>query len=692
MEYGIRFVEELLRTVGPGSFLLLGCDHPALPRELLRRGCAVRVLPADNAAFGHDFAGCVSNALPGRDEKFDTVIACQAMMETIVNPEESFAGIRQWIGRYLVLAPTRRLDGGARSQMRLLNAYWADATLRSGFRRAPAAVSVGDYHALNNPALQPLSVFEIIEDAAAARREMQWLLANRDLHMDMSREFGPRSDAHMVRYAQAAEWVRPGDTVLDCACGLGYGSAILAARSPAGRVIGVDIDPESVAYARRHFAARYGVEFLASSGTDLAAIPDHSVDMIASFETIEHVEDYHALIAEFARVLKPDGRIVASVPNMWVDETGRDPTPHHFHAFDWERFRAAFDSGFIVEARYRQEAPGGFKLQKAARALKRCPLDTQEPDTEWWLLVASVDPLATQAPYSGHPQFARSHTDGAHVADFGAHYHNPWLYRSMVQMGERIADEAGLADLSLRVLQSMPLDSADVGAAVTVLGYHILANQRFDQVDDWRNVAEGYLACSSENPHVRRWQISIAFAAALLSRDQGLRGQARADFDRVAGMDPLAFSPLLTTKVIAARFWAGVMRLVDGEADGARTSFLAGVEAARTALHAPDVNAIGNPERPLSFGFQELAEVADMGAQCATAANLLECYGRSPGYYWSKVDTRRFGLASWAKYLEQENQALRAQLTALVSATRQQAEGPTVALAQPKQPWYKRTA
>jgi SAM-dependent methyltransferase len=527
---------------------------------------------------------------------------------------------------------------------------------------------VGDYQALNNPALQPVSVFEIIADAAAAKREMQWLLANRDLHMDMSREFGPRSDAHMVRYAQAAEWVRPGDTVLDCACGLGYGSAILAARSLAGRVIGVDIDPESVGYARRHFSDRYGVEFIASSGTELAAIPDNSVDLIASFETIEHVEDYHALIAEFARVLKPDGRIIASVPNLWVDESGRDPNPHHFHAFDWEKFRSAFDSGFIVEARYRQEAPGGFKLHKAGRALTRCPLDSREPDTEWWLLVASVNPLAWQAPYAGHPQFARSHIDGEHVADFGAYYNNPWLYRTMVQMGERIADDASLADIALRVLQSMPLDSADAGAAITVLGYHILANHRFDQVEDWRNVAEGYLACRSDNPHVRRWQISTAYAAALLSRDLGLRDQARADFDRVAEMDPLAFSPLLMTKVIAARFWSGVSRLVDGDIEGAKSCFHAGTEAARAALHAPDVNAIGNPELPFGFGFQELAEVADMASQCASALSNVALYARGPGLFWSKVDARRFGLASWVKHLESENERLRNVMSELLRA------------------------
>jgi methylase of polypeptide subunit release factors len=67
--------------------------------------------------------------------------------------------------------------------------------------------------------------------------------------MDMLREPGRRADAHIARYVLAASLVRYGDVVLDAACGLGYGSAILASAAPSVRVIGVDNSEYAVNYA-----------------------------------------------------------------------------------------------------------------------------------------------------------------------------------------------------------------------------------------------------------------------------------------------------------------------------------------------------------------------------------------------------------------------------------------------------------
>ncbi|MGC5341134.1 class I SAM-dependent methyltransferase, partial [Escherichia coli] len=61
---------------------------------------------------------------------------------------------------------------------------------------------------------------------------------------------------------------------------------------------------------------------------------DQSVDVFVSFETLEHVPDPERIISEVKRVLKPGGTFIGSVPNLWCDETGNDPSPFHFIVFD----------------------------------------------------------------------------------------------------------------------------------------------------------------------------------------------------------------------------------------------------------------------------------------------------------------------------------------------------------------------
>jgi len=113
---------------------------------------------------------------------------------------------------------------------------------------------------------------------------------------------------HWHRYAFARQFVG-GCHVLDAACGEGYGTALLGA--VAATVVGVDIDADAIAHA----AARYGitdrVRFLEGSCADLP-LADAAFDVVVSFETIEHVEaeDQSRMLAEFARVLKPDGLLI----------------------------------------------------------------------------------------------------------------------------------------------------------------------------------------------------------------------------------------------------------------------------------------------------------------------------------------------------------------------------------------------
>src|SRR5204863_2562540 len=61
------------------------------------------------------------------------------------------------------------------------------------------------------------------------------------------------------RYEYAARYVEAGDLVADCACGSGYGSQILKTAG-AATVVGIDGDPLTIEYARRHYGEK-GVSF-----------------------------------------------------------------------------------------------------------------------------------------------------------------------------------------------------------------------------------------------------------------------------------------------------------------------------------------------------------------------------------------------------------------------------------------------
>ena len=136
---------------------------------------------------------------------------------------------------------------------------------------------------------------------------------------------------HVARYRFAKDFVR-GERTLDIACGEGYGAAALA-RAGAASVVGVDISPEVCEHARR----KYGLD-ARPGAADAIPLPDRSVDVVVSFETIEHVERPAAFLRECARVLVPNGVLIVSTPNRPVYGGQGSGNPFHRVEFDEGEF------------------------------------------------------------------------------------------------------------------------------------------------------------------------------------------------------------------------------------------------------------------------------------------------------------------------------------------------------------------
>jgi ubiquinone/menaquinone biosynthesis C-methylase UbiE len=131
---------------------------------------------------------------------------------------------------------------------------------------------------------------------------------------------------HWHRYHFAARWAA-GKRVLDVACGEGYGSALLARH--ALQVTGVDVAQAAIDHAQREYAHLANAKFVRASCTAIP-LPDASIDVAVSFETLEHIAEQEAVLDELARVLTPGGVLELSCPNK-LEYTDRRNFANEFH-------------------------------------------------------------------------------------------------------------------------------------------------------------------------------------------------------------------------------------------------------------------------------------------------------------------------------------------------------------------------
>lgn len=122
----------------------------------------------------------------------------------------------------------------------------------------------------------------------------------------------------------------------------------------AAEVTSIDVDSAAVLHAALRYAERPNLRFVQGS---CAALPlaDESVDLVISFETIEHIAQQDAMLAEFRRVLVPEGILVISSPNkpVYSGETGY-VNEYHVRELTREELKSMLDVPFPQQAWYGQ--------------------------------------------------------------------------------------------------------------------------------------------------------------------------------------------------------------------------------------------------------------------------------------------------------------------------------------------------
>lgn len=164
--------------------------------------------------------------------------------------------------------------------------------------------------------------------------------------------FGEIEIEHKQRYHAILDLVK-NKKVLDAACGEGYGTNLISQH--AEFVWGIDISEDSIEWAITAYQSK-NIEFKVSDIQTLP-IPDQSIDVVVSFETIEHVNEkaQEKFLDEIRRVLQPDGILIMSTPDkrLYSDIVGFK-NEFHVKEFYENEFQSFLKSKFKYTCMFRQ--------------------------------------------------------------------------------------------------------------------------------------------------------------------------------------------------------------------------------------------------------------------------------------------------------------------------------------------------
>ena len=338
---------------GRGSLLDVGCGSGLLVQTLVGEGVDARgvdiaprpIEEANRLAPGRFQIGSIL-ALPFPNESFESVTTTDCLEHlAAADVAEALKELHRVARRFVFVQLSTKPDRD--------RACWEKQFFAAGFRRHLLNQLAVPYESLEDESCQITLVFrENSIGGARAISSGSVEIRARSSHGVCSGNPLPVRRSHIARYMLARQYL-PGR---GGRCGRrvrpGLWKRLLAQSSPSSQVVGIDNSEFATQYAEKNFCPNLpGLAFRQGDVCDLSSFADSSVDMVVSFETVEHLREPQVFLKEVQRALKPGGTFICSVPNLWVDETGKDPNPWHFHVFDFPKLARSLRRAFLIWAR-----------------------------------------------------------------------------------------------------------------------------------------------------------------------------------------------------------------------------------------------------------------------------------------------------------------------------------------------------
>jgi SAM-dependent methyltransferase len=197
-----------------------------------------------------------------------------------------------------------------------------------------------------------------------------------------------------------------GRRILDAGCGAGPLSAALRDRGAV--VTGIDASEGMLNLARRRLGGDVALHRIDLS--DRLPFADGAFDDVVASLVLHYLEDWEPTLAELRRVLRPGGRLIASVDHPFVAYTIHDPRPDYFastsYTFDWTFQGQSFPMRFWRKSLHAMTdafTTAGFRLavisepqpDPAARELFPDGFQDLSTKTTFLFFVVEVPPSAT---------------------------------------------------------------------------------------------------------------------------------------------------------------------------------------------------------------------------------------------------------------------------------------------------------